>query len=176
MNKSSHGKGARVVMRIVTGFIAGAVLVGCSADGRDEPAGTTISVDSGHAVPESTAKSDTSSVTRVSGSLPAGYPVEIAPVYEPSTVTYAGKMGSGKMLKYMVVAETDDRVETVAESLVDGYKARGAQVSRSAMNEDGVGQVVASQDGYGIIMTYSAGNQPGTTRINYDVHPQRERR
>lgn len=37
----------------------------------------------------------------------------------------------------------------------------------------GTSQDAASKDGYGIIMTYTAGDRPGTTRITYSVRNQR---
>ncbi|MGY0798138.1 hypothetical protein ACW7G0_03660 [Lysobacter sp. A286] len=161
---------------MIVAFIAGGVLVGCSGAGQDEPASAPPVASADGVRPDAAPTSDTAMPEPASKPLPEGYPDNAAPIYEPSTITHVFKMGSGATLKYMVTAQTGDSVDVVAASLADDYKAQGAEVSETPLNEEGVGQVVASKDGYGIIMTYSTGDTPGTTNITYDVHKQRGRR
>lgn len=176
MSKSNRNGGPATAMLVVAAFIAVGALAGCSGTGQDEVVVASPAAVADHARPDATTEPDVAASEPASTPLPEGYPGDAAPIYQPSTVTHAFKMGSGAMLKYMVTAETGDSVDVVASSLADDYRSRGANVSVTPVNEKGTGQVVASIDGYGIVMTYSAGEKPGTTSITYDVHPQRGRR
>lgn len=176
MNPSRQNASPAIAPLVVAILIAGGALAGCSGDSRDEPADAPPVAAADSARPDAIAESDSGMPGPASKPLPEGYPGDVAPIYEPSTVTHAFKIGSGAMLKYLVTAETDDGVDIVAASLADDYKSQGAEVSGTPLNEEGVGQVVASRDGYGIIMTFKAGETPGTTTITYDVHKQRKRR
>lgn len=170
MKKSNQDGRSVIAMLVITAFLASGAIAGCSNASQDEPA-VTPAVDS--ARPDTTAEVDAAPTTQTPKTLPDGYPRDAAPIYEPSTITHAFKMGSGQALKYMIVVEIDGSVDAVAQALADYYKGLDARVNQTALNEKGVGQLVVSKNGYGIIMTYSAGKKSDTTSVNYDVHQQR---
>lgn len=165
MNKSNQSGGAMVAILLVAVLIASGALVGCSGASPDTPAAATAATGADSAAPVAP--------KQASEALPEGYPADVAPIYEPSTVTHAMKLGSGVMLQYLVTAETADSVDVVAKSLAEHYKAQGVRVNQTPLNEEGVGQIVVSKGGYGIQMTYAAMDaKPGTTNITYNVNPQ----
>jgi|AntRauTorckE6833_2_1112554.scaffolds.fasta_scaffold00108_21 hypothetical protein len=102
-------------------------------------------------------------------SLPESYPVADAPIYQPGTIEMATEMGADN---WFVSLLTDDDVTTVAESIASDFEALGAKVTQTPINEDGVGQVVASLGGYGTIMTYSTDTDKNKTSISYNVSKQ----
>lgn len=103
--------------------------------------------------------------------LPDGYPTDEAPIYQPSTVTFTSTIGDG----WMVIVESEDSTEDVARSIFDNYTALGATVSQEPLNDKGVGQVVGSNGGYGVIVTYGTDDDKNVTSISYDVKPQIKR-
>lgn len=171
-------------LRIAATLLAIGFLAGCSGSDdnatsasapQDNSPGATAASDADNAPPATMAKSEAVAPKQASKPLPEGYPADVVPLYEPSTVTVAMKMGSGRSLKYMIIVETTDSVAVVAKSLADHYKAQGVKINQAPLNEEGLGQMVASKGGYGIMMIYGSGDKPGTTNITYDVTPQRGR-
>lgn len=100
--------------------------------------------------------------------LPDGYPVTAAPIYDPSTLVWGSAMGTG----WQVIAETSDSLAKTAQTIADTYQALGAIVNQDPVNDKGVGQVAASYGGYGIIATYSFDDDKNVTRISYNVKAQ----
>jgi hypothetical protein len=102
-------------------------------------------------------------------SLPDDYPSKEAPIYQPGTIEMAMGIGSGG---WLVVLDTNDDITTVAESIAREYEALGANVTQTPLNEDNVGQTVASLGGYGTIMTYHVDTEKNVTQISYSVNKQ----
>lgn len=156
--------------------LALATLVGglsaCQAPGAAEPGVVTAATDKTRASTRTIAP-----VSTASKALPDGFPDAAVVIYKPSTLTYASKLGSGRLSRWMVVADTPHGVDKVARSVAQDYRALGAKVIQTPMNQAGVGQVVTARDGYGIAITYS-GKDDGSagTSISYIVHQQRVRR
>lgn len=100
--------------------------------------------------------------------LPDGYPVDAAPIYDPSTVTFSSAAGTG----WLVTAETSDSLAKAGQTIADTYQALGATVSQDPINDEGVGQVVTSYGGYGILVTYSFDSDKSVTNISYNIEAQ----
>lgn len=103
-------------------------------------------------------------------SLPESYPAADAPVYEPSTIEMATGMGANS---WFISVLTADDIATVAQTIVSNYEALGAEITQTPLNDDGVGQTVASLGGYGTIITYSTDTDLEQTSISYTVSKQR---
>lgn len=175
MNKSNQSGTTMVAIPVIAALIACGAITGCSGTNPDTPAAGAAATGAGSAAPVTIAKTAPVISMQASKPLPDGYPADIAPIYEPSTVTHAMKMGSGVALQYLVTAQTTDSVDVVAKSLAENYKAQNVRVNQTPLNDKGVGQIVVSKDGYGIAITYSAGDKPDTTSLTYNVNPQRGR-
>lgn len=103
--------------------------------------------------------------------LPDGYPSTEAPIYQPSTITYASKIGDG----WVIAAESRADINAVTQSIYDTYQSLGAKVTQTPLNEEGVGQVAGGNAGYGVIITYNTDNEKNVTSISYNVSPQPKR-
>lgn len=179
MGNSRPRGGKKTIILVIMVLIAAGVVAYYASSGigfsQGDGAEFTTSADVDRAQPVDMVVSAPAGSEPASKALPDGYPGDVAPIYEPSTVTYAGKMGSGASLKYLVVADTEDDLDMVIESLTEYYTARGVKINETPLNDEGVGQMVFSKDDYGISITYSAADKPNTTNISYSVSPQRAR-